>query len=112
HNARALDPGGTWSRLTLAIAYATEAHLFITDPNQSPFNVGLKVSLQDFSWEQVADLNERYGAPLRHEAEIDRFVRLVGGQSYLVRRGLHEMHLRGTGIEAFQAQADRDDGIY
>src|SRR5207247_1731998 len=70
HNARALDPGGPWSRLTLAIAYATEAHLFITDMNQSPFNVGFKVSLQDFSWEQVADLNARYGEVLRHEAEI------------------------------------------
>src|SRR5438876_10938082 len=37
HNKRALDPHGPWARLTLAIAYATEAHLFITDLNQSPF---------------------------------------------------------------------------
>src|SRR5262249_14686710 len=42
HNARSLDPKGPWKRLTLAIAYATEAHLFITDMNQSPFNVGAK----------------------------------------------------------------------
>jgi len=34
HNKRALDPAGPWRRLTLAIAYATEAHLFITDLNQ------------------------------------------------------------------------------
>src|SRR5262249_41658853 len=34
HNERALDPAGPWSRLTLAMAYATEAHLFISDLNQ------------------------------------------------------------------------------
>jgi AAA-like domain len=38
HNARTLDPDGPWSTFTLAIAYATEAHLFITDLNKSPFN--------------------------------------------------------------------------
>src|SRR6185295_15492434 len=42
HNLRALDPNGSWSRLTIAIAYATEAHLFISDLNQSPFNVGTR----------------------------------------------------------------------
>ena len=70
HNERALDPDGPWSRLTLAIAYATEAHLFITDLNQSPFNVGTRLTLEDFTLEQVADLNRRYGAPLRDEAEV------------------------------------------
>jgi hypothetical protein len=45
HNKRALDPSGPWARLTLAIAYATEAHLFITDLNQSPFNVGTRLAL-------------------------------------------------------------------
>ena len=44
HNERALDPSGPWSNLTIAIAYATEAHLFITDINQSPFNVGTRSS--------------------------------------------------------------------
>ncbi len=37
HNLRALEPAGPWRRMTLAMAYATEAHLFITDLNQSPF---------------------------------------------------------------------------
>src|SRR5207302_5591608 len=79
HNERALNPEGPWRRLTLAIAYATEAHLFITDVNQSPFNVGTRLTLEDFTFEQVADLNDRYGAPLRDAAELARFVRLVGG---------------------------------
>jgi hypothetical protein len=38
YNERQVDRTAPWSRLILAIAYATEAHLFIIDPNQSPFN--------------------------------------------------------------------------
>jgi hypothetical protein len=39
------------------MAYATEGRLFIRDPNQSPFNVGTRRRLEDFSLEQVAELN-------------------------------------------------------
>ena len=48
-----LDPDGPWSRLTMAIVRATEPHLFIQDLNQSPFNLGTKIALQDFTGEQV-----------------------------------------------------------
>jgi class 3 adenylate cyclase len=112
HNARSLDPTGPWSRLTLAIAYATEAHLFITDMNQSPFNIGTRLALDDFTFEQAADLNRRYGSPLRDEREVARFFRLVGGHPYLVRRGLHEMTTQGTGYAALETEAARDEGIY
>jgi hypothetical protein len=112
HNRRHLNPASSWSRLTLAIAYATEAHLFITDLNQSPFNVGTRLELEDFTREQVADLNRRYLSPLRSEAEITRFHHLVGGQPYLVRRGLHEMTTLGMGIGALEEQADRDHGLF
>jgi hypothetical protein len=112
HNRRHLNPASAWSRLTLAIAYATEAHLFITDLNQSPFNVGTRLALADFTREQVADLNRRYLTPLRSEAEISRFYQLVGGQPYLVRRGLHEMTARGLEIGALEEQADRDHGLF
>jgi class 3 adenylate cyclase len=112
HNERALDPNGPWSRLTLAIAYATEAHLFITDMNQSPFNVGTRLTLEDFTFDQVADLNVRHGCPLRDEAEVARFYRLVGGHPHLVRRGLLEMATHGLDISTFEAQADRDEGVF
>jgi class 3 adenylate cyclase len=112
HNERAFDLEGPWSRLTLAIAYATEAHLFITDMNQSPFNVGTRLTLADFTFDQVADLNDRYGSPLRGDAEVARYHRLLNGQPYLVRRGLHEMATCGLAIGAFEAQADRDEGIF
>ena len=112
HNERALDPSGPWARLTLAIAYATEAHLFITDVNQSPFNVGTRLTLDDFNREQVADLHRRYGSPLKTEAELERFFALLGGQPYLVRRGLNEIASGTVSFEQFAAQAARDEGIF
>lgn len=112
HNARSLDPNAPWSRLTLAIAYATEAHLFITDVNQSPFNVGTRLTLEEFSFEQVVDLNRRYGSPLRDGDEAARYYRLVGGHPYLAGRGLREMITHDLSIAAFEAQADRDEGVF
>lgn len=112
HNERALDPGGPWSRLTLAIAYASEAHLFIADPNQSPFNVGTRLTLADFTPDQVADLNRRYHSPLRDEGELDRFFRLTNGHPYLVRRGLHALATRSLDHVTLQAEADQETGIY
>jgi serine/threonine protein kinase len=112
HNERALDPSGPWSRLTLAIAYATEAHLFITDINQSPFNVGTRLSLDDFTLDQVGDLNRRYGSPLRSPADLQRFFKLVGGQPYLVRGGLKQLAAEAVSFEEFIAGADRDEGVF
>jgi DNA-binding SARP family transcriptional activator len=112
HNRRGLDPTGPWSQLTLAIAYASEAHLFITDMNQSPFNVGTQLTLQEFTAAQVLDLNQRYGAPLREDAQVDRYQRLVNGHPYLVSRGFQEMVTHGLSMDTFAAQADRDDGIF
>ncbi len=112
HNERALDPQGPWGRFTLAIAYATEAHLFITDLNQSPFNVGTRLALGDFTFEQVAELNSRHGSPLRDRAETARFYRMVGGHPYLVRRGLHEMAVHNLKLSALEAEADQDEGPF
>ncbi len=112
HNERSLDPTGPWQRLTLTIAYATEPHLFITDLNMSPFNVGTRLTLEEFTLEQVADLNGRYGAPLRTAAEVERYFGLVGGHPYLVRRGLHEMVTSRLDIAAFEAQAAREEGPF
>jgi DNA-binding winged helix-turn-helix (wHTH) protein len=112
HNLRALDPAGPWQRLTLAFAYATEAHLFITDLNQSPFNVGTRLTLEDFTVDQVAELNRRYSEPLRTKEEVTRFYELIGGHPYLTQRGLYEMVKRRIDLTNVQAQAALDEGVF
>jgi serine/threonine protein kinase len=112
HNERSLDPSGPWQKLTLAIAYATEAHMFITDVNQSPFNVGTRLVLADFTLPQSEELNKRYGSPLRDQLEVDQFYGLVGGQPYLTRRGLHELASRNLSFPDFEIQAACDEGPF
>lgn len=112
HNERALDPSGPWSAVTLLIAYATEAHLFITDMNQSPFNVGTRIGIEDFTPMQVAELNRSYRSPLKSHDEQNRFVRLLGGHPYLVRRALHELATQNLSLAEFEPQADSDEGIF
>ncbi len=112
HNERALDPYGPWANLTIAIAYATEAHLFITDINQSPFNVGTRLTLEDFTPLQIAELNRRYQNPIKSQEDLNRFHRLIGGHPYLVRRGLHELATRKMPFDAFEEQAARDEAFY
>jgi hypothetical protein len=112
HNKRALDPAGPWRRLTLAIAYATEAHLFITDLNQSPFNVGTRFMLEDFTFEQVQEVNRLYGSPLRDESDLARYFGLVSGHPYLIRRGFYEMVANGFDLSTLEAKADLNAGPF
>ncbi len=112
HNERALDPTGPWAGLTLVIAYATEAHLFIRDMNQSPFNVGVRVTLEDFTPAQVAELNSRCGSPLKNQEEIDRLIQLLNGHPYLTRRSLNEIAARRTDLATFDRLADQDHGLF
>jgi serine/threonine protein kinase len=112
HNERSLDPTGPWQNLTLAIAYATEAHMFITDMNQSPFNVGTRLALSDFTLEQVTELNRRYDTPLRDRTEVSQFYDLVAGQPYLTRRGLHELACHKLNFRDFEAHAASDEGPF
>ena len=109
HNERSLDPEGPWGRFTLAMAYATEAHLFITNLNQSPFNVGTRLVLEDFTEAQVSDLCRRYSLD---EDVGRRIFAIAGGHPYLVRRCLHAIHTKGIVMEDVEADAENGEGLF
>lgn len=111
HNNRALDPGGRWSRLTLVLAYSTEAHLMVTDLNQSPFNVGTRLALKDFSLDQVSGLEKAYGLGLS-EGETESLFHLVQGHPFLTRLALHAVAADGMSLEAILAGATSDDSLF
>jgi hypothetical protein len=113
-NDRSTNPDMPWSRLTQAFVYATEPHLFITDQFQSPFNVGTKMELHDFTIDQVSHLNELYERPIQTRDDLERFYELFRGQPYLSRRGFYEL-TRSSGqltMDALVSQADMDEGPF
>ncbi len=110
HNERALDPSCPWSRMSLALACATEVSLFITDINLSPFNVGTRLTLEDFTPAQVEELNRRYGTVLSAE-ECARFHALTGGHPYLTRRGLDAAG-QGVSLERMEREGHHADGPF
>jgi hypothetical protein len=112
HNARALDPSLPWRFLTVAIAYATEAHLFINDLNQSPFNVGTRLTLGDFSDTETKELNQRYGSPLKDKDETRRLHQLLGGHPYLLRCGMNEMTARKRGLDLVEELVDEEESVF
>lgn len=112
HNLRALKPAGPWYDFTVAMAYATEASLFISDLNQSPFNVGTQLGLADFALDQIAELNRRYLSILKNKKEIARYHGLVGGHPYLVHFGLYWMAKDQARLDDLEAQADSDEGPF
>lgn len=111
YNDCELDPDAPWKNLTMVFSYATEANLFIKDLNQSPFNVGTRLTIGEFSKEEVKELNTKHGEPLEPN-ELDNFYNLLGGQPYLVRAGLYEMAINKLGFSDFETKIYKGDGLF
>jgi hypothetical protein len=88
HNSR--RAGNEWQQLDLLLVISTEPYLLIDDLNQSPFNVGEVIRLEDFTRAQVADLNVRHGEPF-DETELDQLMILLNGHPFLVRQAMYRV---------------------
>jgi serine/threonine protein kinase len=109
HNSRALDE--QWDRLNLVMVISTEPYLLIADVNQSPFNVGLKIYLEDFNEAQVRDLNQRHGSPVT-ETNFPQLIALLGGQPYLIRKALYTMVTERLTWPRLTQAATLDHGLF
>jgi uncharacterized caspase-like protein len=112
YNKVKLEPDSPWQNLTMVISYATEASLFIKDLHQSPFNVGTRLTLNDFNKEEVAELNRRHAEPLVNDKELSDFYDLLGGHPFLVRSGLYLMITQQLRFSNFLEVAMREDGLF
>lgn len=110
HNNRAYEAG--WERLSLVLGHATDPALWIEDLNESPFNVGDRLRLGDFTRDQVVDLNARHGDPLPRSADIGGLMDLVGGHPYLIRQALYVLATEGWPLSRLCEEAGKDTGPF
>jgi hypothetical protein len=100
-----------WQRLNIVLVISTHPHLLITDVSQSPFNVGLRIQLNDFTKAQVAELNRRHGSPLS-DRDLENLLELLGGHPYLTRQTLYTVIDQQLSWTDFARQAILDDGPF
>jgi DNA-binding CsgD family transcriptional regulator len=86
HNGR--QTNSLWKQLDMVLVTSTEPYQLIENLNQSPFNVGEVIELEDFTAVQVEELNRRHGSPFS-VLEEGELVSLLAGHPYLVRRALY-----------------------
>lgn len=109
HNNRAMDE--QWQKLNIVMVISTEPYLLIADPNQSPFNVGLTLYLEDFHTTQVQDLNRRHGSPV-NEADFPKLTALLSGHPYLTRKALYTLVTERWNWSDLSQVAANDDGPF
>ncbi|HEY9658163.1 MAG TPA: AAA-like domain-containing protein, partial [Allocoleopsis sp.] len=99
-----------WQKLRLVIIYSTEVFLPL-NVHQSPFNVGLLITLPAFTAAQVQELAVRYGItrPEQYAAEL---IKLLGGHPYLTQLALFHLSQQSEDLDHFLATATTPNSIF
>ncbi|MEC4818333.1 MAG: AAA-like domain-containing protein [Scytonema sp. PMC 1069.18] len=104
-----------WEKLRLVVVHTTEIYIPLK-LNQSPFNVGLTISLPPFTLEQVRELAQRYGVDwLASESGMQLLApihTMVGGHPYLVSLALYHLRQGDMKLEVLLQTASTPSGIY
>lgn len=99
-----------WGELRLVLTYSTDLYPFL-DINQSPFNVGIPITLLPFTTKQVAGLGQQHGLTLS-ESQLQQLMDLLGGHPYLVRLALYYLSQKSLSLDDFFRVAPTDEGPY
>jgi serine/threonine-protein kinase len=100
-----------WQKLKIITVYSTEDTPKL-NPYQSPFDVGLKISLPDFESQQITELANQYGLILTI-SEVDNLISIIGGHPYLVYITIqHLKRFPSENLSEILSIAATDQGIY
>ena len=99
-----------WAEVRLILAHSTEVYVPL-DINQSPFNAGVPILLEELTYSQVETLASLYKLDW-DTSEIIKLMDLVGGHPYLVRLAMYIINIQNLTLEQFLSEALSETGIY
>ncbi|MEH2106943.1 AAA-like domain-containing protein [Nostoc sp.] len=100
-----------WKKLRLVLVHSKEVYIPL-NINQSPFNVGLSIELQEFNQEQVEILVEHHQGLNWIDTQVEKLMEMVGGHPYLVRLALYHVQHQDITLEQLLQTAPTEAGIY
>ncbi|MBA4292466.1 hypothetical protein C0431_05800 [bacterium] len=99
HNRRAWERNSIWERLTIGLAYRSDASQLIKNQQQSPFNVGVLIEIPPFDMEELSALNREMGSVLIHQEELTQLLLALGGHPGLCSAALEGLARRDFTLE-------------
>ncbi|MBG1261358.1 AAA-like domain-containing protein [Nostoc commune] len=100
-----------WQQLRVILVHSKEVYIPL-HINQSPFNIGLSIELQEFNTEQVQGLVTRYKGLNWTTTQVEKLMEMVGGHPYLIRQALYYIQYQGITLEQLLQTAPEEPGIY
>ncbi|WP_017749410.1 AAA-like domain-containing protein [Scytonema hofmannii] len=100
-----------WQKLRLVMVYSMEEYISL-DINLSPFNIGLPISLSEFTQTQVEDLARRYGFNLCKPKDIEQLIYLLGGHPAMIQMSLYYLCCQEITMPELIQDAIANGGIY
>ncbi|MBN3925164.1 AAA-like domain-containing protein [Nostoc sp. NMS4] len=105
----------TWQKLRMVVVHTTEIYIPLK-LNQSPFNVGITITLPPFTLKQVQNLALRYGLDWAADSEgakrLAPLQAMVGGHPYLVSLAFYHLCQGEMTLEVLLETASTPVGIY
>ncbi|MBD2412200.1 hypothetical protein FACHB389_27110 [Nostoc calcicola FACHB-389] len=104
-----------WQKLRMVVVHTTEIYIPLK-LNQSPFNVGITITLPPFTPKQVQDLALCYGLQWAADSQglerLEPLQAMVGGHPYLVSLALYHLSRQEMTLEMLLETASTSVGIY
>ncbi len=100
-----------WQKLRLLVVHSTDIYVPL-ELNQSPFNVGLPIQLDNFSQEEVQQLAQRYGLNWTDGEEARQLMTMVGGHPALVHLALYHLSRKEITLSQLLETAPTVSRIY
>lgn len=103
-----------WQNLRLVVIQCTESHVPLNF-NQSPFNVGLPVTLTEFNREQMMELAQKYQIDWQNDSgqqNLTTLMSLIGGHPHLARLAFYNLAQYALTLSQLVEEAATETGIY
>jgi len=100
-----------WQKLRILVVHSTEIYVPL-ELNQSPFNVGLPIHLENFTQEEVQQLAQCYGLNWGDGQEIGKLMAMVGGHPAMIHLALYHLSKGEITLSQLLDTAPTATGIY